>query len=174
VSTDATDTSSYFLLGADSTGEDNRITFTGKPSGIPVVVRNSVDDFESLNERLGPQAGAVEVSIGLTPVGDTDQDSGLFLREQRPADGDATQGGSEVVVDEQIAEISFEAYDGTTWLTDWDTRVGQRRIPSMVRVSYRLEDEEDETRTFVVRLPYSDVTADNPYVAEAAQGGTTP
>jgi prepilin-type N-terminal cleavage/methylation domain-containing protein len=159
--TDTTDTSVYFLAGSDAAGSDDRLTFTTELPSIPGAQLASTDDFETQNVGFGPQGGLEEVSLGLTPVGQTTQQSGLFLREQRPSDGDATQGGTETVVEPNVTSIQWEFYDGLTWQTTWDTAQTSRRIPSAVRVTYQLQDETD-SHIFVVRLAKSDVTPDNP------------
>ncbi len=131
-------------------------------------------DFEELNRRFGPQGGLAEVAISLVPVGETSL-SGIFLRTQRPPDGDITQGGTERVLAEDVSELRFEFFDGETWQTTWDTREGARRIPGAVRVYYRFAGEEDDPeRMLEVRPVLSDVTIDNPMVegeGTADQGG---
>lgn len=171
VTSEANDTASYFVAGAEAAGEENRLTFTTASSTIPGAVAASTDTFEDQNQRYGPQGGLKEVSIGLTPVGQTNQTTGVFVREQRPSDGDNTQGGFEEQLDAAVNNIQFEFYDGTTWLTDWDTALYSRRIPAAVRVTYQLE-EEDQPRVMVVRLLKSDVTAENPATQTSTAGGT--
>jgi prepilin-type N-terminal cleavage/methylation domain-containing protein len=168
--TDTTDTTTYFLAGADAAGQDDRLTFTTSMTRIPGAQMNSQDDFQTQNQQFGPQGGLEEVSIGTTPVGQTNQPNGLFLREQRPADGDTTQGGNESLLDPDITSIQWEFFDGLNWLTTWDTAQTTRRIPSAVRVTYQLQDESDQ-HVFVVRLYKSDVTPDNPVTETAAGAG---
>ena len=171
VTSDTTDSSTYFLAGADAAGDDSRLTFTTTIPRLPSAQIESEDDFETQNQRFGPQGGIEEVSLGLAPVGQTDQSDGLFLREQRPADGDPTQGGYETVLDQEIASIQWEFFDGANWQTVWDSRTTQRRIPAAVRVTYQLSGEDDQ-RVFVVRLAKSDVTVDNPVAQASTAGGT--
>jgi prepilin-type N-terminal cleavage/methylation domain-containing protein len=171
VTTDVTDNSSFFLAGTDATGAADRLTFTTSAARLPGALIAAQDTFESQNEHFGAQGGLEEVSLGISPIGQTDQTSGLFLREQRPADGDNTQGGYESVLDPNVTSIQWEFFDGMNWLTDWDTRAMQRRIPAAVRVTYQLQDEDDP-HTFVVRLKKSDVTIDNPAGLSSTAGGT--
>jgi hypothetical protein len=163
---DEEDDASFFIAGLEfgSTASgivDDRLTFTAGGTTVALAALDADEDFQTLNERFGPQGGLAEVSIGLTPVGNPTVTDGLFLRRQRPADGDPSQGGDEILFESDVREISFEFFDGQVWQTTWDTRTGERRIPAAVRVTYRLENEDD-LRTFVVRLPLSDVTPENP------------
>lgn len=134
-------------------------------AGLPPKgsITDSQDDFETLNEQFGPQGGVAEVSLSTTAFAAPGNETGLFLREQRPSDGDYTQGGYERVLWNQIASIGFEVFDGAEWSTIWDTtQSAEARLPAAVRVSYSLVGQEDQTYRFVVRLPLSDVTVDNP------------
>jgi prepilin-type N-terminal cleavage/methylation domain-containing protein len=170
-STDAGDTSLFFLAGLDATGADERITFTTIVPRINGAQLVSQDDFETQNIDFGPQGGPQEISIGLTPVGQTNTTSGLFLRQQRPADGDWTQGGMESVIQPNVTSIRWDLFDGLNWQTTWDTAQTNRRIPSAARVTYRLDGDETE-HVFVVRLYKSDVTPENP-VTVTATGATS-
>ena len=161
VDTDATDTSEYFLAGTDAAGSDDRLTFTTALPRINGAQLESQDDFETQNVDFGAQGGVEEVSFGLSPVGQTTQTSGLFLREQRPADGDTTQGGTESVLEPNVTSIQWEFFDGLTWQTTWDTAQTSRRIPSAVRVTYQLSSDATP-HVFTVGLYKSDVTPDNP------------
>ena len=172
VTATATDTTSYFLAGQDAAGSADRLTFTTERLAIPGRVLASTEDFETQNQLFGPQGGLDEVSIGLTPVGQTSQTTGVFVREQQPADGDETQGGSEICLDSHIASLQWDLFDGTNWVQDWDSRTMQRRIPACVRVTYTLEGESDQ-HVFVIRLLKSDVTPENP-VVETSTTGVTP
>jgi type II secretory pathway pseudopilin PulG len=192
VSSNQNDPMTYFI--GDQAGNNananaaDTITFTTLNEGINSAELTSDDDFETLNQNFGPQGGVAEVSLSLTPVGDAGQTkTGLFIREQRPADGDPTQGGTESVFDADVKTIQFEFYNGTDWDTSWSTsgvtaqstttmnvnNTGQdgRRIPAAVRVTYSLSaDPEGYQRVLIVLLPHSDVTAANPIVLT---GGTT-
>ena len=170
IDTDATDTSEYFLAGADAAGSDDRLTFTTTIPRINGAQLDSQDDFETQNVNFGPQGGVEEVSFGLTPVGQTNQNAGLFLREQRPADGDPTQGGTESVLEPNVTSIQWQFFDGLTWQATWDTAQTSRRIPAAVTVTYQLAGD-DSPHTFVVRLANSDVTPDNPITQAAGASG---
>lgn len=69
---------------------------------------------------------------------------------------------------DQMSEILFEFWDGTQWITSWDTDSDGRRLPAAVRVTYRVSSDTDE-HSFVVRIPTSDVTADNPMTTSSSQ-----
>jgi len=170
VSTDTTDTSTFFLAGSDAAGAEDRLTFTTSPQQISSASIASQDDFETQNVNFGPQGGVEEVSLGLTAVGQAPDQGGLYLREQRPSDGDTTQGGTESNFDANVTSIQWEFFDGLNWQTTWDTAQTNRRIPSTVRVTYQL-DGEDQAHVLVVRLYKSDVTPDNP-VDTNATGAT--
>ena len=166
LSTDAADTTTYFVA-EDTGGGAATITFTVLGQRIPRAVFNSTDDFETLNERFGPQGGVAEISLSTTPVGSAPVNQGLFLREQRPSDGDPTQGGYESLLDENITQVSFEFWDGLAWVPAWDTRtMTERRLPAAVRMTYRLTDDNTD-RTYVIRIPGSDVTANNPITQDS-------
>lgn len=169
--TEATDTAVYFLAGSDAAGSEERLTFTTTIPKIAGAQYASQDDFETQNLDFGPQGGPEEVSLGLSAVGQTNQNAGLFLREQRPADGDSSQGGMESVVEPNVTAIQWEFFDGLTWQTTWDTAQTNHRIPSAVRVTYQL-DGDDNPHVFVVTLSQSDVTPENPVTATAT--GATP
>ncbi|MFY9233860.1 MAG: type II secretion system protein GspJ [Fimbriimonadaceae bacterium] len=165
VSTDQNDASTYFIAIASSgntaDGAD-ALVLTTRGERVPSALMASQDDFETSNARFGPQGGIGEVSLALTPIGAAADRTGLFLRVQRPADGDPTQGGFESVLEERVTDIRFQFFDGTTWTPEWDTDLTARRIPAAVHVRYTLEGEPE--RNFIVRLPLSDVTPENPVV----------
>jgi type II secretory pathway pseudopilin PulG len=173
LSTDGNDSSTYFI-GADVQAESasdtptESLTFTIAGTRVPANLMNSQDDFETLNDRVGPQGGVAEVTLGMTPIGQATVQDGLFIREQRPSDGDPSQGGTEEVFSTDVDSIQFEFYDGAQWLPNWDTRTGQKRLPSAVRVTYKLTDDEDD-HVIVARLPLSDVTPLNPLQTETTQ-----
>jgi len=172
---DSADTASFFIGSqgiptstANSAGNDltqagaDTLTFTIAGTRIPTAVTESEDDFEQNNQRFGPQGGVEEVGISMTAVGDPGTRTGLFLREQRPADGDPSQGGNETLFADNVTSIQFEFFDGEDWQPDWDTRTqGTKRLPSAVRVTYRFEGDETD-RILVIRVPASDATPDNP------------
>ncbi len=124
----------------------------------------AADDFETLNEKFGPQGGIAETSLSLAPIGETEQTDGVFLREQRPIDTDPYQGGYESVLTAEIEALGFEFWDGTAWVVEWDTStMPEARLPAAIRVSYRFaSDPQDELRSMIVRVALSDVTPENP------------
>ena len=166
---DESDQASYFLTLATSGDLANPDTIAFTTYGVPVTgsYLQSSDEFEDLNQRFGPQGGYAEVSLSMVPVGEplTESATTLYLRIQRPADGDPSQGGTERALVENIETFAFEFFDGTQWLTEWDTQTQQRRLPAAVRITYRIVDEELD-RVLTVRVPASDVTPDNPIVQE--------
>jgi len=169
------DTTTYFVFSSASNTNDetaDTLTFTsiGNTPAKPMMA--SEDSFESLNAVYGPQGGIREVSLSMVPVGNAGDNEGLFIREQVPADTDITQGGIEQVLNANIASVRFEAWDGTQWMTSWDTTtMATPRLPSAVSVYYRFIGEDQE-RLLVIRLPHSDVTTANP--VDYSIGGTTP
>ncbi len=169
LSEDETDSLSYFTAPEEAAGTATTLTFTSlsvPQDGAYLAERGS--DSQTLNERYGPQAGLAEVSLSTVPVGASAQGEGLFLRIQRPADGDPTQGGTERLLIEGATDVTYEFFDGTDWIATWDTQAGTgRRLPAAVRLTYSLPGESDP-RTLILRLPLSDVTRDNP----VTQGGT--
>ncbi len=176
LSEDTADRMTYFVAATEGDGAlgADRLTFTSTALGLPLTTQQSTDDFETQHEARGPQGGITEVSLSTTAVGDAGSNTGLFERLQTPADGDVTQGGRESLLESAVTSIGFEFYDGTQWVTAWDTTEegGTRRLPAAVRVSYTLAtDTQNQTHSFVVPVPTSDVDADNPANATST-GGT--
>lgn len=172
VTTDSDDTATCFIGDTGSGGTSNSgtvsgnyadtLTFTSFGDRVPTSVIVSSDDFETQNRTHGPLGGLEEVCISMNPVGQPQETGGLYLREQRPADGDHTQGGYETHLDLNVTQIQFEFWDGSEWATTWDTTtMGTKRIPAAVRITYKLSGDEDTT-IFVVNLPHSDVTSTDP------------
>jgi len=195
VSPTTTDTTTYFLGQTSGNSMDaavaDSLTFTTLSAGMNGSMLTTDDDFTALNDKYGPQGGIAEVGLSMTAVGDQGQSKqGLFLRMQRPSDGDYTQGGTESVLNADVKSIQFEFYNGTDWDPSWGTsglstqvttpsqnnvQNGQdgRRIPAAVRVTYTLKADPDGTNhVFIVQLPHSDVTTENPIVASTT--GATP
>ena len=172
ISSDENDAETYFMTGTGDEISDDAsslvFTSTGDNPSEAYLNADSEAEFETLNETYGPQAGITEISLSLTPVGAAPVSNGLFIREQRPADGDETQGGKESLLNPDVETIFFEFWDGTEWATSWTTDE-IRRLPAAVRVTYRIADE-DADRILVIRLKNSDVTTLNP--ATPTQGGT--
>ena len=178
VTADTADFTTFFVASMQGGSSGNSIgadtlTFT-TTSSTPNdgFISSTETDFEALNTKYGPQGGMEEVSLSTTPYGNAGDATGLFIREQRPNDGDHTQGGFERVLNSQVSSISFEFWDGTNWVTEWDTTTGERRVPAAIRVSYSLTDDPDTTLQVVVRLEHSDVTPQNPYASGGTIGGT--
>ncbi|MGV3618263.1 MAG: prepilin-type N-terminal cleavage/methylation domain-containing protein [Fimbriimonas sp.] len=162
LSADSADTTTYFVAEDLGAGSAETMTFTVLGQRVPRVVMDSTDDFETLNERFGPQGGVTEISLSVTPVGNAPTSTGLFLREQRPSDGDPTQGGYESRLEADVSQARFEFWDGQQWLPSWDTRTQtERRLPASIRMTYRLTEDAVD-RVYVIRVPGSDVTANNP------------
>lgn len=164
LSADTTSQTTYFVATDNGNGPDT-VTFTMLGDLPNQAYMDSDQDFESLNSDYGPQGGVAEISISISPVGNSPFTDALYLREQRPADGDPLQGGYESVLHSDVTSVQFEFYDGSTWITSWDTREQTTaRLPAAVRITYRLSSESSD-RTMTVRLPASDVTAENPLEA---------
>ena len=165
----ATTETTYFVASAglinqgDGTGDADTLTFSVTGSRLPASVLDRNLTFETANETIGPRGGVAEVGISPSATG---QPSGaatgaVYLRTQRPGDGDPTQGGTETTLASNISGLSFEFYDGTSWIAAWDTRTQPtKRLPAAVRVSYTTDGEAE--RTFTVKMAASDVTRDNP------------
>ena len=178
VSPDTADTTTYFTTTPSSTtatltnqtqsGNADTVIFTTTGVRIPGSVMETDDDFETANSTFGPQGGTSEIALSMTPVGQpTSNQTGLFIRNQTPSDGDNSQGGQESVLDPNVTSIQFEFWDGSLWQQSWDTAsTDQRRLPAAVRVTYRINGETND-RVAVIRIPLSDVTAANPIT----QGG---
>lgn len=170
-----TNTSSNGLNGGSSGtsqisqyGGSQQLVFTALGLSIPAAYLHSSSDFPGLNQTFGPSSGLAEVSFSLTPAGNANGQTGLFIRVQQPADSDPTQGGQEWLLIPGCTDVSFEFWDGTQWDSSWDTTTQTtKQLPSAVRVTYVIDDQEPQT--FVVRIPTSNVTPQNP----ASQNSTT-
>lgn len=111
--------------------------------------------FADLNQRFGPQGGQTEVAISMDPVGNVPQQTGLYVRTQRPADSDLTQGGTQEILSDKVRDLRFEFYDGSDWQTTWDSRDANKgKMPTAIRVGYLYGDEKGY-RMIIVRLPIS-------------------
>ncbi|MBX3110692.1 MAG: hypothetical protein KF857_01680 [Fimbriimonadaceae bacterium] len=166
VTADNADTLTYFVASnqSGSTSKPDTIVFTTTSAPLNMAAIDDTEhDWQQKNEEYGPQGGLTEVSLSLTAVGSDATGSGLYLRTQRPADGDPTQGGYESLLLAGVTDISFEFWDGTEWTDTWDTTTGVRRLPAVVRITYTLDGETD-SRVMTVRLEQSDVTSTNPVV----------
>ncbi|MCE9559595.1 MAG: prepilin-type N-terminal cleavage/methylation domain-containing protein [Armatimonadetes bacterium] len=174
--TDTSNLASFFVasskgdnpLSSEESGQSmpDTLTITGLGTPASGAYRESLDEFEILNQKFSTQAGTTETSISLTAFGDAGGRTGLFLRTQRPADGDSTQGGMESVMNADVDQIGFEFFNGTEWTVAWDSeQSGARRLPAATRITYTMNGESHQ---FVVRHIFSDVTPDNP---ETAAGG---
>jgi len=137
-------------------------------------LRETSADFGTLNDRYGPMGGVTEVALSTVPVGDAGRRRGLFVRQQSPADEEPARGGTERVLDEGIDDIRFEFYDGTDWLSTWDSREEQKdRLPLLIRVTY-IRIDEPMPRTFVVRPVVDQSKAPAPFGPPATSGGNPP
>ena len=178
IDTSATDRLTYFV-GDNSTSQgsstsnsnSDRLTFTA--TGLRLIGSeldaDSTIDFETLNTQNGPQGGVTEFCLSTTPMGSPPTPpTGVIIREQHPADGDNTQGGTESVFDGEVTSISFEFFDGSDWQPTWSTVTGAKRLPAAVRITYQVTGE-DTQRILIVRLPNSDVTPDNPVATQVTQ-----
>ncbi|MBL8047254.1 MAG: prepilin-type N-terminal cleavage/methylation domain-containing protein [Chthonomonas sp.] len=182
VSTDQDDLRTYMVAEtkgdtlvtnpASDLGElPDTLTFTAYSPRLPGAFLASTDDFETANETYRPQGGISEYTISPVATGDSGQREGLFLRTQTPSDGDHTQGGLEEVFSDNVLSTGFEFWDGLQWTATWDTTTaGTKRLPSAIRVSYTLVNDPQNTYSFVVRLPSSDVTTDNPAETTSTEG----
>lgn len=173
VSSDANDAKSFFIASSDDASSDlgaTRITFTSGHSYIPGGSLDADLTFDDVHETYGPLGGLAEYSYGTVATGDAGNASGLFERVQRPVDADPLQGGFESLVSAEVSEVGFQFWDGSEWLSEWDSRSGTRRIPAAVKVQYRLtEESSDQLHQFVVLIASSDVTSINPVTQGASQ-----
>jgi prepilin-type N-terminal cleavage/methylation domain-containing protein len=154
------------LLNQDEGGSNaETLTFTRVGARLSSDALD-YDDFELANEEIGTVGGTEEVTISLSATGSASGKTGLFIRQQNPADGDPSQGGIERVLNANVTSISYEFWDGAAWQTVWDTRTqGTARLPAAVRITYRLSNSETD-RIVTLRLRNSDVTQDNPVEQE--------
>ncbi|MEQ1823754.1 MAG: prepilin-type N-terminal cleavage/methylation domain-containing protein [Fimbriimonadaceae bacterium] len=160
VSSDTNDTKTYFIgrvlsgsSGIGSSATADELVFTSVGLGVPSNVQSTTEtDFEQRNATYGPVGGPTEIALSMEAVGDAGERTGVFLREQHPADADNELGGYESVLDDTISAVSFEFYDGTDWVGEWG-QDGTRTLPLAVRVTYQRGEEDDATHVFVVRMP---------------------
>jgi len=153
----AEDQNTFFIgrtVSGSSLGNNaaDELIFTTIGTGIPGQALTSTEtDFDARNQQFGPIGGTREIAITRSPIGQGGSGDGVYLREQQPSDSDPEQGGYEVVLDDGINDVSFEFWDGTDWIADWDTAVS-RALPLAVRVSYTRSEDSSNVRVFVVRL----------------------
>ena len=154
----------------------DRLTFTTTAPGIPLARQASTDDFETQQKSFGPVGGTTEISLSTTAVGNAGDHAGLFERRQTPSDGDATQGGTESVLSNEVGNIGFQFWDGTQWVDTWDssTTPDTGRLPAAVLVSYTRTDDPSTVHTLTIAVPSSDVTALNPITTTTTASPTTP
>ncbi len=179
VDEDQASTNTYFVGRQDASGisainagtGSTELIFTTVGRPIPgFAVATTESEFDQRNELLGPVGGVAEVRLALSPIGEAGNATGLFFREQMPADEDPDQGGFESVIDDRVTSMSFEFYDGAEWVTEWDTTIGERRVPAAVRMSYTF-DEGETSRVLTIRLRNSDITPNRP-LSTGAEGAT--
>lgn len=134
------------------------LTFTALGTRLKGAVLNATDsDFETLNSQFGPQGGVVEVQISTQPYDAPNGQQGVFLRTQTPSDGDPTQGGFQELLSDQVTQLQWEFFDGTTWQTIWDTTQStNHRLPTAIRLTYQLNGDSTQ-RQLVVRLPLTTI-----------------
>lgn len=153
------------LASSDSTVGTlpDTLSFTRLTSQVPGAVLASTDTFEDANAALGAHGGVQERKLSMVPTGEAGERTGLFIREQDPADGDYTQGGKERLLSPDILSIGFEFFDGAAWTATWDTtQQSTPRLPAVIRVSYTLTRDPQTTHRVAVRIEGSDVTPTNP------------
>ena len=163
------DRTSYFAGIASRQPSDlgcERLTFTTTAPGVPMSAWDSQDSFDQQQYTHGPVGGLTEISLSTTAVGDPGSKVGLFERVQHPSDFDPTQGGFEHVLDREITAIGFKFWDGSQWVSTWDSTSGNYRLPEAVRVSYKKNGQP--LKRFTVNVFASDVNEDNP-VSESAE-----
>ena len=189
LSTVTTDTDSYMISGDADAGaagaagaatgalsggtDESTLTFTASGGRLPSSFAASNAVLDDSNDRYGPlnvpRGGVAEVSFSLTGIAEGAGKTGLFLRVQRPADGDPSQGGYQELLDPDVDSISYEFWNGLSWDAAWNTQAqSEPRLPAAVRVTYHRKGEADD-RVLTVTIPASDVTADNPVVTGGAQ-----
>jgi type II secretory pathway pseudopilin PulG len=144
-----------------NSGNSDNLTFTAVGASPPLQLFTSTDDWETNNQNLGPAGGVAEVCLSLSGEDDPANHQGLFIRIQRPADDDPTQGGFEKVLCPDLSSIGYEFFDGQNWDPTWDTRtMTPRQLPAAVRVTYRFKNDKQD-HVMVVALPYSNTTYEN-------------
>jgi type II secretory pathway pseudopilin PulG len=145
------------------------LVFTGNQQLQPKVLNASGLDFPTMNTRYGAWGAAVETAFSLTPVGNAQGRTGLFLRMQCPADSDPTQGGTEGLISDKVQDIRFQFFDGTQWTSTWDSgKTEKGKLPQKVQIQY-LFVGDDQPHTFFVRLPLYDSTP--PSTSSTQSGG---
>jgi hypothetical protein len=170
VFTDNAEQSTFFVgdsvSGSSSYADRLMFTIAGmRPNGT--IVDSSETDFGTRNQSFGPVGGVTEVELSTTPVGESGNLQGLFIRKQTPADNVQDSGGYESLLSDQVSEVGFEFWDSVDWLPTWDS-TSDGRLPTAVRVHYYLTSEPDQEHIFVVRIPNAQGSAD---AQNGGQGG---
>jgi hypothetical protein len=143
-------------LGSPTTGlgGSSSVAFTSVSQELPTRFGTDTNsDWEELNQRYGAQGGPAEIAFSLTPAGDAGEMQGLFQRRQTPPDAEPGRGGRERLLDGRVKDLRFEFLQSSDWRDAWDSRDGDQKgkLPSAIRVTYRLTDET-RPRSFLVRL----------------------
>lgn len=93
-----------------------------------LVRRRSFDDLAE-----GAEGGTYEVQYRLVP---TDGDFGTIWRRRDPVPDEYFDGGGLAVpITAGITSLEFEAFDGTSWVNEWDS--DEDGLPFAVRVTCR-------------------------------------
>lgn len=136
--------------GDSSYADTLNFTVIGQRVSDQVLIAEETE-FESRNSTMGPIGGLQEISLSMTPAGDSGGASGLFLRRQSPPDSDHFSGGIETVLGSEVQTFSLEFWDSTAWVSTWDT-ASLGRLPSAIRVHYLLNGDDQSEKVFDVVL----------------------
>jgi prepilin-type N-terminal cleavage/methylation domain-containing protein len=106
-------------------------------SGSPVRISLS---------HAGPQISSTTVTAG-------DQPHGL-VRLVQPFPQDSSLKTRPVLVSRHVSSIAFRYYDGSQWVTDWNSwqRSG---LPAAVEVTLTMKSPDNGSDTFVIEIPQS-------------------
>jgi general secretion pathway protein J len=112
------------------------------------------------NERLAIDAKEGDQALfeyKLGPDPDVSGRRNLFRRVKPILDEDADRGGQTAVLAEDVVAFSIEAWDARdrTWRAEWDSnspqQSGQLLIPSRVRISLTVKDEQGKEKAFTTQ-----------------------
>ena len=94
------------------------------------------------------ESGVVSVQYRLAEK----KDKRLLTRREYDTIMDSAATGPAYPQMEQISSFLVECYDGSKWLKSWDTAIN-RKLPNMVRVTVRVEEEGKPLEFSVLSAP---------------------
>lgn len=119
--------------------------------GAPLKAGSTRDELFFVGALPG-RAGLVERGYWVNAAGD------LMCHDEEPADGDYMTTGTDEVCGSEVVEFDVSYFDGTTWLTQWDGRLGAlqtAKAPKALRIVLTIGEQDGEQFETVIHVPTS-------------------